>query len=108
LIAFTLGYCSLKKKLVKVDLLYQHFPERLKAIFDSFTSCLSLGLYILIVWQTFIYFKLQYETNVSSLVLYVPRYPFVGILALGFICSTIALLAGVFENISKAMERDGS
>lgn len=105
LVAFTLGNCALKKKLVKVDLLYQHFSDRTKAIFDSFTSILSLGLYILITWQTFIYIKLQYETNISSLVLQIPRYPLVAILALGFTVFTVALLANVFENLSKALKR---
>ena len=105
LVAFTLAYCSLKKRLVKVDLLSQYFPVRIRAIIDSFTSLIGLAIFALITWQTVIYVKVQYETHVSSLVLHIPRYPFIALLAFSFFCFIITLLADFLENVSKVITK---
>ena len=105
LVASTMAYCALKKRLVKVDLLSQRLPERMQSIIDSVTSLLGLGLFLLITWQAFVYIAVQYNTHVTSLVLHIPRYPFIGLMALGFVCFVLILLANVFENLSKAVKR---
>ncbi|MBN1191906.1 MAG: TRAP transporter small permease [Dehalococcoidales bacterium] len=99
--AFALPYCTIKKGHISVDILMSRFPERVQAVINLVTAPLSLALFSLLVWQTIIATLMQQETGIVSSVLEIPRYPFIGLLFLGYVCFVIVLLADFFKLVSE-------
>ena len=100
-----LAYCAIKKGHVKVDLVVSRFPQRVQAIIDTITGLLGLILFSLISWQCFVYMKLQLASGVTSSVLLIPVFPFVGVVGLGSALLTIVLLSDFLNYLSRAVSR---
>lgn len=100
-----LAYCAVMKGHVKVDLVVSRFPQRVQAIIDTVTGLLGLILFSLISWQCFVYAKLQLASGVTSSVLLIPVFPFVGVVGLGSALLTIVLLSDFLNYLSRAVSR---
>ena len=104
-VAFGLAYCAVMQGHVKVDLVVEHFPRRVRAIIDSITAFLSMGLFSLITWQCFVQMKQLFASNVTSMVLLIPAFPFVGMVGAGSALLTLVLLAYFFDFLSQAVRK---
>jgi TRAP-type C4-dicarboxylate transport system permease small subunit len=106
-IVFALGlpYCTVQKRHVKVDILMERLPERIQAVITAITTPLSLAFFSLIAWQSIVYMQIQFNTNIVSSVLLIPRYPFIVILFLGYAGFVIVLLADFLNLIAKVIRR---
>jgi len=104
-VSFGLAYCALLKGHVRVDLVVSHLPQRVQVTIDSITGLLSLFLFSIITWQSFVYMKLLFDSGLESTVLHIPRFPFAALVGLGSAFLTIVLLGNFLEFLSKAVRK---
>jgi len=100
------GYTQIKKGHVKVELFTTRFPPRLRLITDLFTTLVTLGLCILIVWQSTI---MAIETHQSGEVVFVihwPLAPFQLIVPLGGVVLCLVLVMEIIQFVYKLKRRD--
>jgi TRAP-type C4-dicarboxylate transport system permease small subunit len=104
-IPFGIVYCAHEKGHVSVDVLFDLLPKRIQGVFSCITSLIVIVLFILIAWQNVLFVHETYESGLTSAVLYIPSYPFVGTIALGFVVLCLVLLADflniLLETVSK-------
>ena len=99
--AFALPYCTIQKDHVKVDILTERFPKKLRVFIDAFTTAISFILFSILTWQTLVSSQGQFEDHIVSSVLLIPRYPFYALLFFGYLCFAVILLAELFALIAK-------
>jgi TRAP-type C4-dicarboxylate transport system permease small subunit len=105
MVAFSLAYCALLKGHVSVDIIVSRLPSRAQAVIDGITGLLSIFLFSLITWQSWVYMKLLFASGVESSVLLIPRYPFAGLVFLGSAFLTLMLVANFLEYLSQAVPK---
>lgn len=92
-----IAYCALVKGHINADILLKRLPEPKQAIINSITGFLSFGLMCLVTWQTFKHMSTVYDSKITSGVLYIPQFPFIGVVGFGFVLLTIILLKDWIE-----------
>jgi TRAP-type C4-dicarboxylate transport system permease small subunit len=102
LVAFGIAYCAVIDGHVSVDLVVARFSEKTQAIIGSITSLLSLCLFILITWQNILYIRENFHSKLTSAVLFIPVYPFIVAMAIGFAVLCMVLLTNLFRYLSEA------
>ena len=104
-VPFGIAYCGHQGSHVVVDLLLIRLPKGVQAIIGSITAFLTLGLFILITWQNLVYIQEQYESKLTSAVLLIPVYPFIGVVAIASAVFCLFLLIDFLKFISEAVEK---
>ena len=105
LVSFGIAYCALEGGHVSVDLVVARFPKKTQAIIETITSFLSLGLFILITWQNVLYIKENFHSKLESAVLFIPVYPFIVVVAIGFAVLCMVFLINLFRYLSEAASK---
>lgn len=105
LLTFGIAYCAVVKGHVTVDVVVSRFPQRVQAIIDSITCLLGLSLFSLITWQCAVLIKDRLELGLTSQVLYIPTFPFVGVVALGSAVFCLVLITHLLDYLSKAVKK---
>jgi len=103
LVPFGIVYCAHQKGHVSVDLVVGRFTKRAQAILSSITSLLSLSLFILVAWQSFLYIGDNFESKLTSAVLLIPTYPFIAVVAVGFTVLCLVLLIDFLNFLSETV-----
>jgi TRAP-type C4-dicarboxylate transport system permease small subunit len=75
-----------------VDILFDQLPARFQAILKCLTTLVVLILFSLIAWQNVLYVRETYDQKLTSAILYIPLFPFVAAVALGFLALCLVLL----------------
>lgn len=101
----TIGFTQLMKSNVSVDLFFTRFPRRMQLIVDTFTYLLSLGITVLMLWQSIVYNSYLADINRQSVILKVPVAPFQLVMAIGFSVLTIVLLIQLIDSAMKMVKR---
>lgn len=96
-VAFGVVYCEDQKAHVTVDLVMINFSKKVQAVFKIITNAIAMFLVFLLAWQNILHTKRIYDSGVASPVLYIPAYPFVGIVAFGFFVFFLILVIHVIE-----------
>jgi len=105
MVGFGLSYCALVKGLISVEVLISRFSRRVQAIVNCITYFLSLCFFSLVTWQSIVYIKIMFESNLVSAVLHIPAFPFVAALALGSLIFTLVILTDFLEYLSQVVNR---
>lgn len=105
IVAFGLAYCAVRRGHVRVDVVVERLPRRAQAVIDSITGLFGLVLVALITWQIPLYVKSQFDLGLTSSVLHIPSFPFVGVVVLGSACFTLVLLSDFLNFLSEAVKR---
>lgn len=105
LVTFGIAYCGAKKGHVTVDVVVSRFPQRIQAIIDSITCLLGLFLFFLITWQCAVFVKDKLETGLTSGILYIPVFPFAGVVALGSAMFCLVLVGHLLTLLFKVVEK---
>lgn len=100
-ISFGVAYCGLEKAHVTVDMFTLLLPGRVQAVLNVITNIVAMGFILLVAWQCSLYIKKIYASNLASPVLYIPVYPFVATVALGFGVYFLILIIHTFESLSE-------
>ncbi len=100
-----LAHCTIDKSHIRVEVLIERCPDRVKTILYAFTSFLTLGLFLLAARQAFVYAGMLFDSNLTSPVLFIPAFPFAIVLGLGICVFCLALVAEFFYFLSKAVSQ---
>lgn len=104
-VSFGLAYCAFLKGHVRVDIIVSRFPQRVQEVFDCITGLLSVFLFVIITWQSFVYMQLLFSSGLKSTVLLIPRFPFVGLVFIGSAFITLVLIADFFDSLARAVRK---
>jgi len=102
---FSFAYCTMTDGNVKVELFVNHLPQRAQWAFDIFTYLLSLGLFILITWQSFIEMRRVFQIQMESELLHIPYYPSYIVLIVGSIGLCLVIVMMLVESVHKVLKR---
>jgi TRAP-type C4-dicarboxylate transport system permease small subunit len=103
-IAFTL----ILGRHIRVEFILDRFPKRLRAAISSLSSFLSLILFVLLVWQSYLYgVSLQKSGEIGS-TSYLPFYPFAYFIAFCSIPVCLAFLVEVLKSLVEAFNYGSS
>jgi len=102
-----LAWCAVERSHLKVDLVMILLPERVQAVFDSFTSLAGLCLVGLISWRSFLEGAVVKELNIESSLLRIPAYPFYYVMAVGFSILCVVMVTQFIEYLGKAVKPQG-
>ena len=75
-VSFALGFTSLEKGHIAVELLYRKLPQRTQLAIETFTNTVSFLFFGLITYQAFIYALDMRKSGEVSPTLQLPIYPF--------------------------------
>lgn len=100
------GYSQIRKDHVNVEMFINYFPKRLKHLTNLFTTLLSLFLFILIVWQSFVYALETFKTGERVYVVGWPLAPFQLFVPLGGLFLCLVLILDVFRLVYQLKRRD--
>ena len=100
-VSFALGFTSLEKGHIAVELLYRKLPQRTQLAIETFTNTVSFLFFGLITYQAFIYALDMRKSGEVSPTLQMPVYPFIFGMSFGFGLLCLILIA---ESI-KSMKR---
>jgi TRAP-type C4-dicarboxylate transport system permease small subunit len=96
-IAFTL----ILGRHIRVEFIIDRFPKRLRAAISSLSSFLSLILFVLILWQSYLYGVSLQKAGEMGSTSYIPFYPFAYVIAL---CSIPVCLVFLLEVLKSLVE----
>ena len=95
------AWCAINRRHVMVALLVSYFPPRVQNIIDTITLLMSLGIFAIFTWQSFLE---SLEVGTRSALLDLPYAPFYWVLTLGFALFCLAIAALIIENIVKEVK----
>lgn len=92
MVASGLAYVSVAKSQIRVEVLFSRLPQHVQNILTIITDFLSFGLCSLLSWRAFVYFKGEYVSGTRMGVLLIPTFPFIAVVALGWLLLALVLL----------------
>lgn len=98
-VASGFAYVTVTKSQIRVEVLFDRLPHPVQKVLTIITDFLALGFCILLSWQSFVYMKAAYESGIKMGALLIPTFPFIGIVALGWLLLAAALLRDFVELI---------
>ncbi len=102
-VSFALGFTSLEKGHIAVELLYRKLPQRTQLAIETFTNVVSFLIFGLITYQTFIYALDIRKSGEVSPTLQMPIYPFIFGMSLGFGLLCIILIADSIKSMKRTL-----
>jgi TRAP-type C4-dicarboxylate transport system permease small subunit len=103
--AFAMAHTSVENGHVAVNFITRLFPNRLQAGFRIGTGLLSLILFAIISWRSFLYAQKIHALGEVSMTLRLPFYPFIYGVSLSALAVCAVLFAALFNDFLKVLER---
>jgi len=97
-IAFTL----ILGRHIRVEFIIDRFPRRIRAAITSISSFLSLILFVLILWQSYVYGQSLQKAGEIGSTSHLPFYPFAYLIAFCCIPVCLVFLMEVFKSFNEA------
>lgn len=97
--AGALGYTQKRKDHIVVDILSEKFPAPVKRALDGANYAITLVLFAIISWQTFVYGKRLWRTGELSETLKIAYHPFVFLVSLGFAVLALTIFLDLLATI---------
>ena len=103
-VAMALPYTHQAKGHIGVEMLWQVFSEKTRAIVDLCTGFLSLGLFILVTWRMTLYAHTIQKSGEVSMNLELPEHFIVYAVAFCFVIFTLIILQNILQTIKDLSE----
>ncbi len=97
--AGALGYTQKRKDHIVVDILSDKFPAPVKRALDGANYAITLVLFTIVSWQTFVYGKRLCQTGELSETIKIAYYPFVFLVSLGFAVLALTIFLDLLGTI---------
>lgn len=97
-----LGWAAIDRAHIRVDLLIRLFPTRPRAVVNSITLLIALGIYMVIAWRSFLESAV---VNRQTSLIHLPFAPFYWLMSVSLAIFCLAILALVIEEIGEAVKR---
>jgi len=101
------AFTATQKGHVRVELIISRFSEKLQAVIESLIALIGVGLFVLITWQAFILALTQRSRGLTSMVLFIPVFPFALVIAFGSGLLCLVLIVQLFQDVSRAIRTQG-
>ena len=101
IVFMALGLAQHHTEHISLDLAYNYFPGRLKAMTDIFVEAVNLVIVVGITWQLYEYSVRMSEGNYTTAVLELPIHPFVLLAIAGTASYALAILCDLGKSIGK-------
>jgi TRAP-type C4-dicarboxylate transport system permease small subunit len=92
-----LAYVAITKSHINADVLFRFLSRRVQLVLNIFTGFFSFVFSALVSWQSFVNMRAEAGFGVTTGVLPIPIYPFVGIVAYSMLLLTGVLLRDLLE-----------
>jgi len=100
-VAPAIAFALILGRHIRVEFIIDRFPKRIRAAISSISSFLSLLLFVLILWQSYLYgLSLQKSGEIGS-TSYIPFYPFAYLIAFCCIPVCLAFLIEVLKSLNE-------
>jgi TRAP-type C4-dicarboxylate transport system permease small subunit len=100
-----IAYCTVNDGHVAVDILVSRFSLRTQAIFDVVVGILSVGIFVILAWQTASYATNMWQKGELSGTLMWPFYPLVYCISFGCFVTCLVLLVNLGKAVVKAVKK---
>lgn len=104
-VCFGLAYTAVIRGHVAVELVASRFPPRVQAVIESITCLLSIGVFVIIAWQSAVYGWEQWLIGEYAPILEFPLIQFRYILVFGFAVLCLALLLHLFKSLAQVASK---
>jgi len=104
-VAMAMPYTHQVKGHIGVEILWQAFSKRTRAIVDICTGLLSLGLFALVSWRMALYADTMQKSGEVSMNLELPEHIIVYTVAFCFVIFTFIILQNIMQTIKKLSEQ---
>jgi TRAP-type C4-dicarboxylate transport system permease small subunit len=105
IVSFALGFTSMEKGHIAVEILVEKLPQRAQFAIEAFTNFVSFLVFGLIAYQAFIYALDIKKSGEVSLTLQLPIYPFIFGMALGFTLLCLLLIADFIKSLQRTVSK---
>ena len=105
IISFGLAHTGVIKGHVAVDLVMRRFPERFQEIVSAVTNIIALIIFGVITRALAKYAYDNYKMNVATETMNIPLYPFIYVIAFGFLVYLLVILVEIINSISKVINK---
>ncbi|MCF8094942.1 MAG: TRAP transporter small permease [Desulfobacteraceae bacterium] len=96
-----LAWCALKGRHVSVDLFVANFSSRTQAVIDAITQLVTLGIFAIITWHSFLE---STEVSTTCSLISVPFSPFYWIMSVSLALFCLAIAVLIIKNIKKGVK----
>ena len=103
-IAFTL----ILGRHIRVEFIIDRFPKRIRAAITSISSFFALVLFVLILWQSYLYGESLRKAGEIGSTSYLPFYPFAYLIAFCSIPICLVFLMEVLKSLAEAFNHGSS
>ena len=100
-----IAYCTVNDGHVAVDVLVTKFSPRTRAMFDIVAAILSVGIFVILGWQTAIYATNMWEKGERSGTLMWPFFPLVYCISFGCFVTSLVLLINLGKAVVRAVKK---
>lgn len=104
-VTFSVAYTAYQKSHIGVDLVIDRFSKNTRKLIRCVTSLLTFCMFVFITWQTSLNISDEFNSKLTSAVLYIPVYPFIAIVAFGFLVLCLVLLADFLDLFSEVVAK---
>jgi TRAP-type C4-dicarboxylate transport system permease small subunit len=105
IVSFALGFTSMEKGHIAVEILVEKLPQRAQFAIEAFTNFVSFLVFGLIAYQAFISALDIKKSGEVSLTLQLPIYPFIFGMALGFTLLCLLLIADFIKSLQRTVSK---
>ena len=104
-IFFAVPYTAIHDGHVTVDLVYERFPPKMRSVIDFLANLFSLGLFILICWQSVVQGFYIYQSKQVTLALGIPIFGLLFIVALGCALLCLVLVSNLMQILANGSKK---
>jgi len=101
-ILLAMAWGAVQEKHITVSAVMDRMPKKVQAITDIITFLISLGVFALVTWQSYVAALFALEFNVSSALLGLPDAPFYIVLMAGFGILCLSIIPVLVKRIKQA------
>ncbi len=104
-IAFAIAFTEIIGRHVRVEFFVSRLPRHAQGIINSFTSLLTLALFILIVWRSYELGQTLQSAGHTSLSARIPLYPFAYAISFASIPVCLIFLVEFLRSVAQVIKR---
>jgi TRAP-type C4-dicarboxylate transport system permease small subunit len=93
---------------IRVEFIIDRFPRRIRAAISSISSFFALILFVLILWQSYLYGESLHKAGEIGSTSHLPLYPFAYFIALCSIPVCLVFLIETLKSLAEALNHGSS
>lgn len=102
IVFLAIAVCTVERGHINIDILLKRFPRRAQAAINSFFYLLCAGVFGLIAWRSVVYAMQLQSISQVSMILKLPYYPFVLVIALCALLTSLVFLSQFIHFVVEA------